>query len=209
MTTTTTTQPKTEHQKRQECARKLRTLAADATAQAPAFLRALANQIAQGRKFRPAVYEHHETALIYTPEALYMVLTQQGAASLKEALADRDEEHERAINRYREQLLANPAKKPYPIHYTSNDAVLWEMLEPHWTNGELESVRPEEIGALTDAPIFANWTEDNDQGELLKIGAVYWWECYCLYDMAEELLKAGYVAIQGAENNTPEEIYNG
>ena len=36
-------------------------------------------------------------------------------------------------------------------------------------------MRPEDIGALTDAPILSDDIEYDDEGEVVRVGAVYWY----------------------------------
>lgn len=55
----------------------------------------------------------------------------------------------------------------------------------------LEPIRPEEIGALTSAPIFALGVERDDDGELRDMSRVFWYPSYQLYDWLEELRRGG------------------
>jgi hypothetical protein len=59
-------------------------------------------------------------------------------------------------------------------------------------------VRPEDAGALTEAPIVTEDidTEDIDtdnQGNVLHVGTVYWYPQYNVSDPVAKLLENGYV----------------
>src|SRR5438094_504103 len=57
------------------------------------------------------------------------------------------------------------------------DAVLYALLEEHLGNG-WEWIRPEELGALTSAPILSDECSRDEQGLLDQVGAVYWFPRY-------------------------------
>ena len=43
-------------------------------------------------------------------------------------------------------------------------------------------VRPEDIGALTDAPILSDGIEYDDQVDVVNVGAIYWYSYYEVSD---------------------------
>lgn len=72
--------------------------------------------------------------------------------------------------------------------------VLASYLENGW-----EWVAPEDIGALTSGDIITDDIERDDQGNVLRVGRVYWDESYQVRDSVEELLDRGYVIWRGVE----------
>lgn len=133
----------------------------------------------------PNVCLSSDAILIYTDAQLRILTTAEGA----KVLAGLIENNEQA------------AKSKYG-HPKNGETILWELLEDLWTNGQLDSVQPEEIAALTDAPIYCDWKETDDHGTLENIGRVYWFERYQIEDPAEELAKYGEVVFPGAPENT-------
>lgn len=73
-----------------------------------------------------------------------------------------------------------------------------EVLGEVMGNG-LEWIQPEEIGALTSAPIFGNDAERNDMGDLIRCDDVFWFPDYCLRDPWEELRNKGRVVFPRGE----------
>ena len=89
------------------------------------------------------------------------------------------------------------------------DTTLYDLLEDHLCNG-WDWIRPEEIGALTSAPILSDECSRNDEGEITSIGAVYWHERYQIESATNELLTTGHMTSPPAppnnlkpERNTP------
>jgi len=79
------------------------------------------------------------------------------------------------------------------------DAALAELLEYQTANG-FEWIQPEEIGALTDAPIIAWGAVRDDSGKLIDPGAVYWFESYQVTDAIKNLKGGrGLVFLRGGE----------
>lgn len=72
--------------------------------------------------------------------------------------------------------------------------VLASYLENGW-----EWVAPEDIGALTSGDIITDDIERDDQGNVLRVGRVYWDESYQVRDSVEELLDRGFVIWRGVE----------
>jgi len=72
------------------------------------------------------------------------------------------------------------------------DNKLAQVIE--WQLGDGWSfVRPEDIAALTEAPILTEEIETNDQGTVLRVGTVYWYPQYDVSDPVAKLLENGYV----------------
>lgn len=65
-----------------------------------------------------------------------------------------------------------------------------DALEPLICNSELEWVRPEEIGALTAAPILGI-VERDDHGTLTKVIGVWGFEPYALRSFVDDLIESG------------------
>lgn len=76
-------------------------------------------------------------------------------------------------------------------------------LEGLTTNGVLEWVRPEEIGALTSAPILGEDVERDDRGKLLSVGRVWWFENYQVHDPFEVMKEHQGVFFSPAPDNKP------
>jgi hypothetical protein len=79
-----------------------------------------------------------------------------------------------------------------------SDDFFHRLLEHPLSNG-WEMIRPEEIGALTSAPILANDLERNEDGELVRCGRVYWFPNYQIESPVQTLFEAGTVRFSGAE----------
>lgn len=77
-------------------------------------------------------------------------------------------------------------------------ATIGDYLEWHLCNG-WEWVAPEDIGALTSGDIITDDIERDDQGNVLRVGRVYWDESYQVRDSVEELLDRGFVIWRGVE----------
>lgn len=60
-------------------------------------------------------------------------------------------------------------------------------------NTDLEVVRPEEVGALTDSPIFAYGCERADDFDLLSAEHLWWFPNYQIEDPGEILIRTGQV----------------
>jgi hypothetical protein len=76
----------------------------------------------------------------------------------------------------------------------TNDA-LARLLEWPLANG-WEWIAPEEISALTCAPILSDDAERDDDGTLVAITTVYWFPNYQIISAVEELAKRGYVEFE-------------
>jgi hypothetical protein len=72
------------------------------------------------------------------------------------------------------------------------DSKLAQIIEWQLSNG-WSFVRPEDVGALTDAPILTEELDTDDQGNVLRVGTVYWYPQYDVSDPIAMLLENGYV----------------
>jgi hypothetical protein len=79
----------------------------------------------------------------------------------------------------------------YGIH-----AALCALLEDHLCNG-WEMVPPEDIGALTAAPILSDEIVRDDDGRVTEAGRVYWYPDYQVKDEIEEIRKHLVLLFQG------------
>lgn len=69
----------------------------------------------------------------------------------------------------------------------------------HMLANGMDNVSPEEIGALTDAPIFGEVSRD-DQGKITHIDSLYWFPDYAVKNPAEELKEKGKVVFKNAKD---------
>lgn len=65
-------------------------------------------------------------------------------------------------------------------------------------NGELYAINPQDVGALTDAPILADEVDYLDNGDTVVRGQVWWYPGYELKNFAQELAQNGSVVFQKA-----------
>jgi hypothetical protein len=61
------------------------------------------------------------------------------------------------------------------------DSKLAQVIEWQLSNG-WSMVQPEDVGALTDAPILTEEIDTDTQGNVLKVGTVYWYPQYDVSD---------------------------
>ena len=80
------------------------------------------------------------------------------------------------------------------------DSKLAEVIEWQLCNG-WEFLRPEEVGALTDAPILSDDVERDTQGNVTHVGKIYWWPQYERFDPVEQLLEQGTIIFMPGEDN--------
>ena len=71
--------------------------------------------------------------------------------------------------------------------------VFHEMMSPFHENGILSPIEPEWIGALTDAPIVAQYHIVEDDGSNTVEGRVWWFPDYAIRDPMSELFHKGRV----------------
>jgi hypothetical protein len=69
---------------------------------------------------------------------------------------------------------------------------LWELLEEHLTNG-WDWINPEDVGALTEAPILSDTADYDDNGNLVDIKRCWGYMDYMIYNPIEQLLKNGKI----------------
>lgn len=111
--------------------------------------------------------------LIEKPDGLHIVLTDEGREYLEE------QKHQRFSEEMGEVV--------WDRNMTS---ILHDLLED-WTCNGWEWIRPEEIGALTAAPIISDSVERDDNGKLVSTGDVWWHARYAVDDELKELLEHG------------------
>ena len=84
------------------------------------------------------------------------------------------------------------------IHETqAPDAALGSVLEWYLCSG-WEWVQPEEIGALTDAPLLSQEVVRDEDGNLLSVGTVYYDADYMLRDPIATLIERGSAIFRGS-----------
>jgi hypothetical protein len=76
------------------------------------------------------------------------------------------------------------------------NAALHTLLEDHLCNG-WEMVPPEDIGALTAAPILSDEIVRDEEGRVTEAGHVYWYPDYAVRDEIEELRAHLMLVFQG------------
>lgn len=69
---------------------------------------------------------------------------------------------------------------------------LQDLLED-WLGNGWSFVAPQDIGALTDAPILSPDVEQDDHGNVVKVGKVYWFPNYAVECELNTLLEKGEV----------------
>lgn len=97
------------------------------------------------------------------------------------------------------EVLQNELKEVVAMGgFESNDA--FNDLTDALQQDGIELIAPEEVGALTSAPIFGR-VERDDRGKLLSANPVWWYPQYETKDPIEELAKNGQVVFEGAPEN--------
>ena len=76
------------------------------------------------------------------------------------------------------------------------NAALYALLEDHLCGG-WEMVPPEDIGALTAAPILSDEISRDDQGSVTQAGRVYWYPDYQVRDEIDEIRRNHVLLFQG------------
>jgi hypothetical protein len=79
-----------------------------------------------------------------------------------------------------------------------SDDYMFEIFESLIGNSDLEWIRPEEIAALTSAPILGI-VDRNDNGELIKAEQIWWFSSYQVRSPQEDLAETGMCIFQKAE----------
>ena len=80
----------------------------------------------------------------------------------------------------------------------SSDAIMHEVFEPLIANGGFDWIAPEEVGALTDAPIIGLVSRD-DQGNITGVEELYWFPNYQVKSPIETLANTGTVTFTRGE----------
>jgi|GEM_PF-2409048 len=75
-----------------------------------------------------------------------------------------------------------------------SDQRFMELIEDFLCNG-WDWVNAEDIGALTEAPLLTNDIEIDDQGNVIKVGIIYKYEMYQVYDPVEEIFSEGKIIL--------------
>lgn len=85
---------------------------------------------------------------------------------------------------------------------SDDNRFLGEMLEEfgYSTNGGFQQIYPEDVGALTDAPMFADEVIYSDSANQPRIaeGNVYWFPNYQVENFADTLIRDGKVTFRKA-----------
>jgi len=80
----------------------------------------------------------------------------------------------------------------------SSDDFLHDLFEHQTCNG-WEWIEAYEINALTSAPILSCEGERDDDGELVKIGRIYWFPNYAVESLVQTLYDTGVVKFAGLD----------
>lgn len=91
---------------------------------------------------------------------------------------------------YDEELLAELSAQVEENECGLN-AILWDWWEWLICNTEIDWIRPEEIGALTDSPILGFVGRD-DEGEIDYLTDVWWYPNYMISGPETDLARHGY-----------------
>lgn len=83
--------------------------------------------------------------------------------------------------------------------HKAGETILAEMMEDIICNSAWAFLAPEEIGALTDAPIIGSEVFHDDLGNIETTGNVYWFPDYMIEDPAKILYKAGQIVFTKAD----------
>lgn len=75
--------------------------------------------------------------------------------------------------------------------------ILLDLIEFQLCNGWHE-IKPEDVGALTSAPILSDIADFDDEGNLRNVDTLYWFPDYAVKCEIEELLADGHVDFQKA-----------
>ena len=78
-----------------------------------------------------------------------------------------------------------------------SDVFMYDTFEWLLGNSDLEWIAPEEIGALTDAPILGI-VDRYGNGVLKRVENSFWYPNYCLRSPQEDLVEYGEVIFQKA-----------
>jgi hypothetical protein len=128
---------------------------------------------------------HNRMNAVASPESgFYVDLRKTDAGDLEISLTEKGRASFAAIEEER---------NAHGIH-----VALCALLEDHLGNG-WEMVPPEDIGALTAAPILSDEIVRNDDGRVVEAGRVYWYPDYAVRDEIEELRMQFLLVFRGEE----------
>jgi hypothetical protein len=80
----------------------------------------------------------------------------------------------------------------------SDDLALLELLAEHEERGDIEAVRPEEVGALTASLLLGYGVERDDHGDLTGVQRLFYYDRYALDLYTERLMEAGELVFDEA-----------
>jgi len=84
-------------------------------------------------------------------------------------------------------LLENLKEREATGENMDSDEIMYQVLEPLIDYG-YEWIRPEEIGALTSAPIIGNVDRD-DNGNIIKLRSLFWYPDYAITSPIGDLME--------------------
>ena len=96
-------------------------------------------------------------------------------------------------------ILHDEGREALQDSYSNPHDLFYELMEEHMANDLYEILFPEEIGALTSAPIIGYDVLRDDSGDLIEVQEVYWFPDYQVIDPIEELLEKGEVFFEKGE----------
>ena len=74
------------------------------------------------------------------------------------------------------------------------DTRFMELIDDFLCNG-WDWVNSEDIGALTEAPLLTNDIEMDDNGNIIRVGVIYKYEMYQIYDPVEEIFSEDKIVL--------------
>ena len=122
---------------------------------------------------------HHGT----THNGTYVHLRETPHGNLDLVLSERGREDFAAIESIRDRYGNRPALL----------TLLADHLERGW-----ELIPPRDLGTLALGPILARAVERDASGSVVGIGPVYWYPDFPIYDEIDELLRQGFLELQGS-----------
>lgn len=76
---------------------------------------------------------------------------------------------------------------------SGDDSIFMDFIEYYRVNGYITDVSPEEVGALTDSLLLAEWADRDDYGKLTDVGKVYWFRDYQIVGLCQTLVDYGQI----------------
>jgi hypothetical protein len=104
------------------------------------------------------------------------------------------------------KLTLNDEGREELVDYLSNYPTIHDLMESQLCNG-WDRVQPEEVGGLTGCDlIISDDVERDDDGDIVKVGGVYWHPNYAIEDPVETLRDTGsFVLTYVKGEDAPEE----